>query len=57
MFINAYLTTREVAKRLRVTVPTVQKFIRDGHLKAAKIGRTYLIDESDLRDFLLSRKT
>lgn len=56
MFVSSFLTTRDVAKRLRVTVPTVQKLIREGHLKAAKVGRAYLIEEGDLRAFIDSRK-
>lgn len=45
-------TVKEVARRLRVKPPTVQKRIRDGILPAIKDGRGYLVDEADLLAYL-----
>lgn len=42
------LTTGEAAKRLGVGVRRVQALIANGDLRATKIGRDWLIDESDL---------
>lgn len=42
------IPTREVADRLGVTIKRVQAMIRDGRLPAQKIGRDYVIKESDL---------
>lgn len=49
-------TTKEVAKRLRLKVETVQHYIRTSQLKAAKIGRSYLVASGDLDEFIRSRK-
>lgn len=46
------LTTKEVARRLRVTPPTVQQYIRAGQLRASKVGRAYLVSQADLGDFV-----
>jgi excisionase family DNA binding protein len=43
------LTTKEVAKRLKVSVRRVHALIQDGRLPAQKYGRDYLIEEKDLK--------
>jgi excisionase family DNA binding protein len=45
---NKFLTTKETAERLEVSVRRVQAMITDGKLKAEKIGRDYLIEEKQL---------
>jgi excisionase family DNA binding protein len=42
------LTTNQAAKELKVTSIRVRAMIRDGKLKAEKMGRDYLIKESDI---------
>ncbi len=42
------LTTPQVAVRLGVTLARVQQMIWDGKLPAQKVGRDYVINESDL---------
>lgn len=42
------LTTNQAAQELKVTSIRVRAMIRDGKLKAEKMGRDYLIKESDL---------
>ena len=46
------LTTREVMERLKVTRPTVIKLLRQGKLRAVKVGRDYRFIKSDLDRFL-----
>jgi excisionase family DNA binding protein len=46
--IEGYLTTKEVAEKLGVTVGRVRQMIADGHLPSQKIGRDNFIKESDL---------
>jgi excisionase family DNA binding protein len=43
------ISTSEAAERLGVHITRVQVLIREGRLPAQKIGRTYVIDEDDLR--------
>jgi excisionase family DNA binding protein len=42
------LTTTQAAEILKVTSIRVRAMIRDGRLKAEKMGRDYIIKESDL---------
>lgn len=43
------LTTKESAEKLGVSVRRVQAMITDGSLPASKLGRDYVIEESDLK--------
>jgi len=45
-------TVREVAKKLKLTEITIRTYIRTGNLKAKRIGKQYLINETDLINFL-----
>jgi excisionase family DNA binding protein len=49
-----YLTTRELAGRLRVSPRTVRWLIRTQQLTAHRIAEEYLIEESDLAAFIES---
>lgn len=42
------LTTTDAAARLGLTVQRVHQLIKDGSLRAEKLGRDYVIDEADL---------
>jgi excisionase family DNA binding protein len=43
------ISTSEAAERLGVHITRVQVLIREGRLPAQKIGRTYVINEEDLK--------
>lgn len=47
--LKGYLTTKEVAEKLGVTVGRVRQMIADGQLPAEKIGRDNFIKETDLK--------
>jgi excisionase family DNA binding protein len=47
-----YLTTREVAARLRVRPRTVRWLIRTHQLSAQRIAEEFLIEEADLAAFI-----
>jgi excisionase family DNA binding protein len=44
-----YITTKEVAEKLGVSLRRVQAMITSGRLPATKVGRDYLIRERDLK--------
>ena len=44
-----WLTTKDAAERLGVTVGRVYQLINEKRLPAQKVGRDYLIDEKDLK--------
>lgn len=41
----------QVARRLGLHVKTVRSYVRDGRLKASRVGRRYLISREDLAAF------
>lgn len=45
------LTTQEVARQLGVAKRTVQNWCKDGSLPATKVGRDWLVQESDMKSF------
>jgi len=47
-----YYTPDEVAKSLDLHVRTIRRFIREGKLKAVRIGKQYRITSQDLSDFI-----
>lgn len=44
---ETFYTSDEVAKILKINRQTIQRFIREGKIKATKIGREYRIKKSD----------
>ncbi len=46
---NGLLTTAEAAERLGVTRWRVNALIRDGRLKATRLGQIFVIEEGDLK--------
>ncbi len=50
------LSSTEAAARLGLSVARVQTFIWEGRLPAVKVGRSYAIDEDDLK-LLADRST
>lgn len=46
-----FYTIAEVAKRLKLHVKTVLLYVRDGRLKATRIGKQYRIANSDFEAF------
>ncbi len=50
--ISTFLTPKEVSKILRLNLLTVYDYIRSGELPAMKLGRSYRIDQKDLKKFI-----
>lgn len=49
LFGMSILSTKEAAEKLNVSPIRVRQLIADGRLPAKKIGRDYIIEESDLK--------
>jgi excisionase family DNA binding protein len=49
------LTSREVMTFLRISKPTLYRMIRDGNLKAIRIGKNYRFLKGDIEDMLRLR--
>ena len=56
MSLEGFLTTKEVAEKLGVSVGRIQQLIAEGRLPATKIGQTNLVKETDLK-IIENRKT
>lgn len=46
------LTTKEAMKYLKITKPTILKYIRENKLRASKIGRNWRFYKSDIDRFM-----
>jgi len=51
------LTVNEVADLLRVSRMTVYRLIKEGQLKALRVGRNYRLREDDVDEYLSKRYT
>ena len=48
-------SVEEVSEILQVHIDTVRRYIKSGALRAAKIGKAYRVQESDLQAFIEAR--
>lgn len=46
------LTTKEISKKLKVSEETVRRWIRKEDLHATQEGKSYLVEEDDLEEFI-----
>jgi excisionase family DNA binding protein len=53
---EGWLSTREAARQLGVTVRTLYRLVDGGELAAYRIGRVFRIKQSDLEAFLESAR-
>jgi excisionase family DNA binding protein len=44
-----YYTRKEAAKRACITMPTLDKYIQEGKIKAHRLGRRVLFSEADIK--------
>ena len=51
------LTTEDIAQYLGYHIETIRLYIREGKLKAIRIGREYRVRREDFEEFLEERKT
>jgi excisionase family DNA binding protein len=54
---NEFLTTEEIAAKLKVHVQTVRRYIREDKLKAIRLEGAYRLRREDLERFLENRRT
>ncbi|TXE18578.1 helix-turn-helix domain-containing protein [Psychroserpens burtonensis] len=49
-----YLTRKEVSELLKVSLGTIQNYVKKGYLKPLSIGRRVLFKRSDVENALIS---
>jgi len=47
-----YFNLKQIAKKLKISVITIRRYIKSGKLNAKKIGRDYRISSIELSNFL-----
>ena len=52
-----FLSVKEIADKLGVTVDTIQGYIRRKELQAFRIGNKYVVRQEDFDRFLEKRRT
>lgn len=52
---NSFISTKQAAKNLNVSVRRIQALIAEGRLPAQKIGNSFAIDEADLRRLVVRK--
>jgi excisionase family DNA binding protein len=56
MSMEEYFTPQEIAEKLKIDMSTVYRWIKNGNLKAVKIGHFWRISESELNRILGEEK-
>ncbi|KKS99589.1 MAG: binding domain protein, excisionase family protein [Candidatus Nomurabacteria bacterium GW2011_GWF2_43_8] len=54
---DEFYKTEDLAKKLKVNIMTIYRYIKAEKLKAYKIGKEYRIDKKEFERFLNSVKT
>lgn len=54
--LKTYYTTEDAAEVLHMSVRQIREYIKQGRIKASKVGRAYLISEENLKGFVESCK-
>jgi excisionase family DNA binding protein len=49
---DRFLTVQEVAQLMRVSTMTVYRLIKAGELRAARVGRSFRLRESEVETYL-----
>lgn len=52
-----FYTAGELAKKLRVNIMTIYRYIKAGRIRAYKIGKEFRIDKKEFNNFLNQSKT
>lgn len=50
-------TVQEIAQAMRVTPQTIRAWIKSGKLKAELVGKTYMISEQAIREYVETYKS
>ena len=51
-----YYSPEDIANNFNIKADTVRKWIRDGKLKAVKLGRMWRVSENSLQEFIKTNK-
>lgn len=52
---DRFYTVSEISKMLSVSKRSIQRWIKEGEIKAIFVGNKYIIEEAELKAFLAAR--
>ena len=52
---QSLITTREVADRLKLNIEVVRRKLRNGDIKATKVGRLWRVSDEELQKYIVDR--
>lgn len=51
-----FYTVEEIAEILQLDIVTVRRYLSQGDMKGAKIGKSWRVTEEDLKEFIKERR-
>lgn len=51
-YLKEFYTLEQLSNEINMAVPSLRKFIKDGQLKAYKIGNRYMVTREDINAWL-----
>lgn len=50
--LKEFYTLEQLSKEINIAIPSLRKFIKEGELKASKLGTKYVISREDIKKWL-----
>lgn len=50
--LKEFYTLEQLSKEINIAIPSLRKFIKEGELKASKLGTKYVISREDVKKWL-----
>lgn len=50
--LKEFYTLEQLSKEINIAIPSLRKFIKEGELKASKLGIKYVISREDVKKWL-----
>lgn len=54
--LKEFYTLEQLSKEINIAIPSLRKFIKEGELKASKLGTKYVISREDIKKWLEENK-
>lgn len=51
-YIKEFYTLEQLSNEINITIPSLRKFIKEGKLKASKVGTIYCVTRENINDWL-----
>lgn len=51
-----YYTLKQIAEMWEMNLQTIRIYVKNGELKASKVGKQYIVSKENLKEFVESKK-